>query len=97
MYFTSAIALYACYFAIFFKIVNVPHKYVYFLQTFVHVFVCLFLLLRFNPLIKSVLRKYDANIIFTSAILLLSNVVLIHPETTLAGFPGVAQLHSLFK
>ena len=45
------------------------------LSTFVHVFVCLFLILRFNPFVKAELRPYDSNIIFGSAMLLLFNVV----------------------
>jgi hypothetical protein len=89
VYFVSVATLYFCYFVIFFKIVDVNHKYVAFLQMIIHVFVCLFLLIRFNPLIRPVLRKYDSNIIFTSAILLLSNVVLIHPETTLRTAFGI--------
>ena len=89
VYFVSIAALYFCYFVLFFKIVDVSHKYVAFLQMIIHVFVCLFLLIRFNPLIHPVLRKYDSNIIFTSAVLLLSNVVLIHPETTLRSAFGI--------
>jgi hypothetical protein len=89
VYFVSIVALYLCYFVVFFKLVDVNHKYVVFLQSFVHIFVCLFLLVRFNPLINPVLKRYDSNIIFTSAVLLLSNVILIHPEVTIRTAFGI--------
>ena len=89
VYFVSIAALYVCYFVVFFKLVDINRKYVVFLQTFVHIFVCLFLLIRFNPLINPVLKRYDSNIIFTSAVLLLSNVILIHPEITLRAAFGI--------
>ena len=96
VYFVSMTALYACYFAVFFKMVDVPRKYVSALQSFVHVFVCLFLLVRFNPLIHPVLHKHDSAIIFASAMLLLSNVVFIHPEKTISELPGAAGLRTAF-
>lgn len=94
VYFVSIAALYASYFVIFFKLVDIPHKYVAALQSFVHVFVCLFLLVRFNPLIHPVLHKNDSDIIFASAVLLLSNVVFIHPEKTISELPGASGLKS---
>ena len=50
-------------------------QYVTILRTFVSVFICMFLILRFNPFVKAELLPYDANIIFGSAMLLLFNVV----------------------
>jgi hypothetical protein len=75
LYFGSVGLLYFSYFIIFFGIYNINTRYVHLLSIFVHVFICLFLLLRFNPFVKAELRQYDSNIIFGSALLLLFNVV----------------------
>ena len=75
LYFGSVTLLYISYFILFFGIYKINVKYVHMLSTFVHVFVCLFLILRFNPFVKAELRPYDSNIIFGSAMLLLFNVV----------------------
>ena len=75
LYFGSIALLYISYFILFFGIYNINIKYVSILRTFVSVFICMFLILRFNPFVKAELLPYDANIIFGSAMLLLFNVV----------------------
>ena len=76
LYFGSVGLLYISYFVLFFGLFKINTQYVHILSTFVHVFICLFLILRFNPFVKAELRPYDSNIIFGSALLLLFNVVL---------------------
>ena len=75
IYFVSISVLYLSYFLIFFGVLGVNISYIHYLSIFVHVFICLFLIIRFNPFIIHVLRPYDGNVIFGSAILLLFNVV----------------------
>ncbi len=75
LYFGSITLLYISYFILFFGIYKINMKYVTILRTFVSVFICMFLILRFNPFVKAELLPYDANIIFGSAMLLLFNVI----------------------
>ena len=75
LYFGSIALLYISYFILFFGIYKINIKYVSILRTFVSVFICTFLILRFNPFVIAKLLPYDANIIFGSAMLLLFNVV----------------------
>ena len=75
LYFGSITLLYISYFILFFGIYKINMQYVTILRTFVSVFICMFLILRFNPFVKAELLPYDANIIFGSAMLLLFNVV----------------------
>ena len=75
IYFISIFVLYLSYFLIFFGVLGVNISYIHKLSIFVNIFVCLFLLIRFNPFVIHTLRPYDGNVIFGSAILLLFNVV----------------------
>lgn len=73
-FFNSLIFLiYLSYFLIFFGIVYVNKKYIQLFSDTLLIFVCLFLIIRFHPYRKHELRNFDAKIIFTSAILLLTN------------------------
>ena len=76
LYFISIFILYFSYFLIFVGVFNVNTTYIHYLSVYVHIFVCLFLIIRFNPFVKQMLKPYDGNVIFGSAILLLFNVVL---------------------
>ena len=76
LYFISMFLLYFSYFLIFFGIFKINTTYINYLTVYVHIFVSLFLIIRFNPFVKQILKPYDGNIIFGSAILLLFNVVL---------------------
>lgn len=50
-------------------------EYLHTLSLALHVFVCMFLIIRFHPFTKSVMSPYDKDIIFGSAIILLENVI----------------------
>ena len=75
-YQTAIIVLYVCYFLIFFGIYQINPLYVRVLSLFIHLFVCGFLLWRFNPFkTHHELGHGDSQIIFASAIILLTNVI----------------------
>ena len=62
------------YFFLLFGISIISPKYLDTMRWFVHVFICVFLLIRFNPLRPmQELKKGDSNIIFASAVILLFN------------------------
>jgi hypothetical protein len=65
----------ALYFTTYFKLMNINQKYIEILNIAIQVFICLFLLIRFNPLRDHELRQYDAKIIFASAVLLSTNLL----------------------
>lgn len=69
--------MYIVYFSAFFGLFKIEDKYIRMMQISIQSVICLFLLIRFNPLIKPELKPYDSNIIFTSAVLLLSNVIIV--------------------
>lgn len=65
--------LYMLYFVLFVGIFYVDAKYIQLVNNSLQLFVCLFLMYRFFPLRKHELHKYDSNIIFSCAVLLLIN------------------------
>jgi hypothetical protein len=71
----SIFLLYISYFLLFFGVYKFNEKYVHYLSVFVHIFVCVFLLIRFNPFSRVEINSRDKNVIFSAAILLLFNVV----------------------
>jgi len=58
---------------IFLGVVYVDAKYVETLSSIIRVCMCLILIIRFNPFAKPELKKYDRELIFTAAMLLLTN------------------------
>ena len=68
-----SIALYAAYIVVFMGVVNFNPTYITDLKLLMQVVICVILIFRFNPLRTHELKKYDANIIFSSAIFLLVN------------------------
>jgi hypothetical protein len=66
--------LYLGYFLIIFGIYKVNAIYILYLSTLIHVFVCGFLLIRFNPFYKNELVQFDRDIVFGSSLLLLFNI-----------------------
>jgi len=75
---TSVIFLHIGYLAIFFGIVLIDETYLRALSTIIQLVVCIFLIIRFSPLLKNHdITKFDASIIFYCATFLLLNVVLV--------------------
>ena len=68
-----SIALYAAYIVLFLGVVNFNPAYITDLKLLMQVVICVILIYRFNPFRTHELKKYDANIIFSSAVFLLVN------------------------
>ena len=69
---TSMVLIHISYFIVYFGIIAMHKKYMNYLNVFIEVFVCIFLIARFHPFRQHKLHKYDSTIIFGSAILLLT-------------------------
>jgi len=52
-------------------------EYLMIFKTIIHSFICLFLIVRFHPYREHTLSRYDSNIIFSAAIILLLNMGII--------------------
>jgi len=74
VYFYVVILLNISYIFLYIGLNYIDNTYLHYFSTFVQVFVCIFLIIRFNPFRTHSLRKNDASIIFGSAILLLANL-----------------------
>ena len=68
-----SVALYTAYIVVFLGVVNFNPAYITDLKLLMQVVICVVLIYRFNPFRTHELKKYDANIIFSSAIFLLVN------------------------
>lgn len=66
--------LLTAYVLIFMGIIYINSEYLYIFKTLMQVLVCIFLIYRFHPYRNHVLQKYDAQIIFSSAMFLLVNI-----------------------
>jgi len=69
--------LYAMYFVTFFGLVSLNPTYISEFRWIMQVIICTFLIYRFNPFVTHTLKRYDANIIFSSAVFLLINTGMI--------------------
>lgn len=67
------LALHISLFLIFWGVLYIDPQLIESLSNMVRLFVCLFLIIRFNPFRKYVLHKYDGQVIFTAALFLLTN------------------------
>ena len=68
-----SVALYSAYIVLFLGVVNFNPSYITELKLLMQVVLCAVLIYRFNPFRTHELKKYDANIIFSSAMFLLVN------------------------
>ncbi len=68
-----SLALYGAYIVLFLGVVNFNPSYITELKLLMQVVICVVLIYRFNPFRTHELKKYDANIIFSSAMFLLVN------------------------
>jgi hypothetical protein len=69
----TLLILHASLFLIFIGVLYINPHLVETLSTSVRLFVCLFLIIRFNPFRKHILHKYDGQVIFAAALFLLTN------------------------
>jgi hypothetical protein len=63
------------YFLVYFGIFAISREYINILNIFIQSFICLFLIIRFNPFRRHVLREFDDQLIFASAMFLLTNLI----------------------
>lgn len=68
------IILTTLYGLLFVGVIYINPEYLQNFRTIMQLFVCLFLIYRFHPYKEHVLKQYDAQIIFSSAIFLLVNI-----------------------
>ena len=71
------VILYAMYFVTFFGLLSLNPSYISEFRWIMQVIICTFLIYRFNPFVTHTLKRYDANIIFSSAVFLLVNTGMI--------------------
>jgi hypothetical protein len=76
-YLYSILALHLAYVFLFIRIINFEMKYLDTFDTIIQLFICIFLIIRFNPLRKHVFKKSDARVIFGSATFLLLNLSIV--------------------
>lgn len=70
----SIAVLYISYFLLYFGVFYLDKTYITLLSQGIHLFVCLFLLIRFHPFRKHEINEFDSRIIFSSALILLTNL-----------------------
>lgn len=73
-YIYTIVGVHLCYILLFIGLVQVNTSYLGILDAATQFFICLFLLLRFNPFRKHEFKEQDATIIFGSATFLLLNL-----------------------
>jgi hypothetical protein len=66
---------YLLYIITYFGLLSINTQYIELLNIITQLFICIFLLVRFNPFREHELRKYDAKIIFGSGVLLSMNLL----------------------
>lgn len=66
-------------------IIYINTEYIHVLNVITQTFICIFLLIRFNPYRDHKLHEYDVRVIFGSAILLLSNLFATEISKTFVG------------
>jgi hypothetical protein len=73
--FASFALLHILYYATFFGLFYINPEFLNLYSTCIQTFVALFLIYNFHPYAKHVITKFSANVIFSSAVFLLTNSV----------------------
>ena len=68
------VGLHVLYAFVIFGFISAKSKYIDYVHSFIQIFMCVFLMLKFHPFRKHELHKNDANIIFGSAVFLIFNI-----------------------
>jgi hypothetical protein len=63
------------YFLVFFGIAYINSSYIRYLSIIIQGFISIFLIMRFHPFRKYAISKFDATVIFSSAIFLFTNLL----------------------
>ena len=91
VYLGGIFSVHVLYFAAFFGILYVNPMYIRWLNLVIQCFVCVFLIVRFNPFRKDLkLKPLDNYIIFGSAIILATNLLAVEIAKVIANQSGVA-------
>ena len=72
------VCLHLLYGFVFVGVISAKSKFIEYVQSFIQLFICTFLLLKFHPFRKHELHKNDSNIIFGSAVFLILNIGFTH-------------------
>lgn len=75
IYFGSIFLIYMCYILAYFKLYTIDQFYIELLVLFVNIFICVVLMINYNPFVKPVFNSNDSTFIFGCAIFLLSNTI----------------------
>jgi len=73
-YFSMIIIIYGSYILILLGIYYINTSYIKKAFNYLEIFICVFLILRFNPLRKAVLHDFDQYLIFVSGLIILTNI-----------------------
>jgi hypothetical protein len=73
-YFAMIFIIYGSYLLIFLGIYYVNPAYIMDAFKYLEIFICLFLIVRFNPFIKAELHDFDQYLIFVSGFIILTNI-----------------------
>ena len=71
---TMMLLLYSCYFLIYIGLFYINPMYIKYLSISIRLFVCTFLIYKFHPFREHKLRHFDDVLIFSSAILILTDM-----------------------
>jgi len=74
IYLAMAFTLYALYFSIYVGVFYVNPRYIETLSYAIRLFVCTILVFKFHPFREHKLKHYDSQIIFASAVLILTDM-----------------------
>jgi hypothetical protein len=74
VYLSSVFLLHSAYILVFIGVIQYTPSVINNISIFIQLFVCLFLIIKFNPLRKHELKDFDSTIIFGSALFLLTNL-----------------------
>ena len=90
-YLGGMLSIHVLYFATFFGILYINQTYIRWLNIVIQCFVCVFLIVRFNPFRKDMkLKPLDNYIIFGSAIILATNLLAVEIAKAISNQSGVA-------
>ena len=73
-YFSMIFIIYGSYILLILGIYYINTSYMKTAFNYLEIFICIFLILRFNPLRKAVLHDFDQYLIFASGLIILTNI-----------------------
>ena len=74
LYFGGLALLYLLYILMYFGLIKYNISYIENIHIIIQIYICIFLMIRFHPFRKHQLKEYDAQIIFGSALFLMTSL-----------------------